>query len=471
MNSKYKIILLVVPLLLLLSMGISFANYRVAMNSTELQLKKQSLPLSIDNIYTEIQKQIIEPYLVSSMMANDTFVLDWLQKDEHNTAAIEKYLESIKNKYGMLVSFLVSEKTHNYYTQDGYIETVVPTKETNKWYFAFKRSQKSSEINIDFNDKLANDLVMFINFKMFDEQFHYLGATGVGIEISYVQEMLKRFKVKYHLNVGFLDAKGNSIFQQAHMKKFTIPKRYYEQIFSKEPQSFEYQQDGSYFIVNTKYIRELDIYLIVKAKVDDFTQEAKHILYLSLTLSMALSLIIALILVRLIHNYNKKIEHLAEFDELTNLPNRKHFHRTFKYAFNLAQREHKPLALMFIDIDNFKNINDTLGHDVGDTVLQKFAKILETNIRKTDLIARWGGEEFVIAFVGADLNSAKELAEKIRIKVKNSSLFLHLLNEPLTISAGVIEVLENETFEAALTRADKAMYTSKTNGKNRVTAS
>ena len=469
MNKKYKIVAIIIPLLLFLSIGVSFVNYRVALSSTQNQLKKQSLPLSIDNIYTEIQKQIIEPYLVSSMMANDTFVLDWLQNKEGNITSIQKYLESIKNKYGMLVSFLVSEKTHNYYTQDGLIERVTPTKESNRWYFTFRRSQKNSEINIDFNDKLASDLVMFINFKMFDDTFHYLGATGVGIEVSYVQEMFKRFKTKYHLDVGFLDSHGSALFQKTHGQTLSIPKRYYEQIFSKEPQSFEYNQNGSDFIVDTKYIRELDIYLIVKANVDDFTQQTQQTFYFSLTLSILLSFVIAIILVRLVHNYNKKIEHLSEFDELTNLPNRKNFNRTFTYAFHLAQREKKNLSLMFIDLDDFKNINDTFGHHVGDAVLHKFAKVLKTNLRKSDLVARWGGDEFAVAFVGTDLITAKELAEKIRIKVKNSSLFLHLLNKPLTISAGVIEILENETFEAALTRVDQAMYISKSNGKNKIT--
>jgi len=78
LNNKYKIVILISLLLIILSISITFINYFVSLNSTEKHLRTQSLPLSLDNIYTEIQKHLIEPYLVSSMMANDTFVQDWI---------------------------------------------------------------------------------------------------------------------------------------------------------------------------------------------------------------------------------------------------------------------------------------------------------------------------------------------------------------------------------------------------------
>ena len=181
------------------------------MNSMERQLKNQSLPLSIDNIYTDIQKHIIEPYLVASMMSNDTFMKDWLIHEEENTLKIQKYLDSIKNRYEMLVSFLVSEKSQNYYTQNGFIEKIDKNNKTNRWYFKFKDLEKKSEINLDLNDNIANSVIMFINFKIFDDNFNYLGATGVGIKISYINEMLQKFRENYQLKVIFLHKDGNII--------------------------------------------------------------------------------------------------------------------------------------------------------------------------------------------------------------------------------------------------------------------
>lgn len=208
MNSKYRVILLITILLIILSFSISTVNYFVSLDSAQKQLKNQSLPLSLDNIYTEIQKHIIEPYLVSSMMANDTFVHDWLLKDENNQERIIKYLESIKNKYGMLSTFLVSEKTKNYYTQDGFIEAINPNNNTNKWYFNFLQNQENHEINIDFNKHISNSLIMFINYKIFDNSYKYIGATGVALKISYIDDMLKLLDKSMALRCSFLMKMG-----------------------------------------------------------------------------------------------------------------------------------------------------------------------------------------------------------------------------------------------------------------------
>lgn len=102
-----------------------------------MQLRERSLPLTVDNIYTAIQKQIIEPNLVSSIMAHDTFLKDWLINHENDVDKISTYLDMIKNKHNMLVTFLVSEKTKNYYTANGLLEQVAEDNPNNAWYFSF----------------------------------------------------------------------------------------------------------------------------------------------------------------------------------------------------------------------------------------------------------------------------------------------------------------------------------------------
>jgi len=124
MKSNYKIITIITILLLTLSITISFFNYMVSKNETQTNLRTQSLPLSVDNIYTVIQKQLIEPYLVSSMMAHDTFLKHWLLHDENETRKIADYLSSIKEKYGLLTSFLVSQESQNYYTHNETVNLV-----------------------------------------------------------------------------------------------------------------------------------------------------------------------------------------------------------------------------------------------------------------------------------------------------------------------------------------------------------
>ena len=138
MNSKYKIVVVISILLVILSLSITSVNYFVSLNSTQKQLRDQSLPLSLDNIYTVIQKHIIQPYLVSSMMANDTFVQDWILEEEINPNKIKQYLSSVKNKYGMFTSFLVSEKSGKYYSQNGFVEKIQKENSNNKEVSSFK---------------------------------------------------------------------------------------------------------------------------------------------------------------------------------------------------------------------------------------------------------------------------------------------------------------------------------------------
>jgi flagellar basal body-associated protein FliL len=195
-NSKYSVVIVILLLLVVLSTVTTTINFLVSKNSTQEQLKKQALPLSLDNVYTEIQKHIIQPYLVSSMMANDTFVQDWILTNEQDSNKIKQYLSTIKNKYEMFTTFLVSENTKSYYTQDGFIEKLDVNNENNKWYFRFKNSETKDEINLDYNSKLTDGLIMFINYKIFDREYKYLGATGVGIKISYIDDLLEMFKQK-----------------------------------------------------------------------------------------------------------------------------------------------------------------------------------------------------------------------------------------------------------------------------------
>lgn len=476
MKASYKIVFIVATLLVILSLSLSVINYTISLKNAQEQLKNQSLPLSLDNIYTDIQKHIIEPYLVSSMMAHDTFVKDWLIHDEDDRAKIIKYLNTIKNKYKMFSTFLVSETTKNYYTQNGFIEKVQKGKANNEWYFDFKNSQNSHEINLDFNEKLANSMIMFVNYKIYDDEFQMIGATGIALKISYINEMLKKFRLKYNFIVTFYNQEGRVVLSEKdHNPYGTIKengyiKAFQDKIISKESHLIEYEKEGKKYIIKTKYIPELNLYLSVEAKLEALIKEVKKVFYFNLIISLTVTLIVSLIILYVIRRHQKRLTYLAEHDDLTNIANRRVFEERFNYLLLLEQREKKPLSLLFLDIDDFKKINDILGHHIGDLVLQQVASILQSHIRRTDILARWGGEEFIIGLVDSDLEAAKSIGEKLRISVSEDFNLKSLTKFNITISAGVTQVREDDTMESILNRADTAMYKSKKSGKDRITA-
>ncbi len=474
MNSRYHIVVIITFLLITLSLTISTMNYWVSLQSTQKQLKERSLPLTVDNIYTEIQKHIIEPNLVSSMMANDTFLKDWLIHQEDDVDKISTYLETIKHKYEMFVTFLVSEETRNYYTQKGLVEQVVEGNPNNAWYFTFMQNQDSHEINLDFNEHIDDSMIMFINHKIYDEQYHIIGATGIGLKISYINDMLKRFRQKYSFNVYFLNKDGEVVLYELgvnplrHLEDVSELNALRDLIISKESRVLEYTQTGEEYLLNTKYIPELDLYLIVEAKLSEFVKDVKRTFYFNLLSSLFVTLLITLIILKTVKNHHKSLNYLATYDDLTDLQNRRVFNEELQQFFLLSQRRQSPLSLLFLDLDDFKKVNDTFGHQTGDKVLKRVAGILKQNIRQTDILGRWGGEEFIVALIDSKSESAKVITEKLRTNIEKDEILHQLINQNLTASFGLTTLNAQDTMDSLLKRVDEALYEAKRNGKNQI---
>ncbi len=160
----------------------------------------------------------------------------------------------------------------------------------------------------------------------------------------------------------------------------------------------------------------------------------------------------------------KKLEHETAHDQLTGLHNRRAYTQAITSEVALNQRYKIPLSLVMIDIDFFKEINDTYGHKKGDEVLISTGKVLAKSIRKTDLVYRIGGEEFAIIAPGTTLEGARVLAESVRIKVEEMK---HKNLAPVTISLGVAELMPEEDEDKLFFSADNALYEAKNKGRNR----
>jgi len=477
MRFDYRIVFIITALLFTLSTSLTVINYFESMDSTRKQLKDSSLPLTIDNIYTEIQKQIIEPNLIASMMSHDTFMKDWLAHEENDVQQITQYLETIQNKYQMFTAFLVSEKSQNYYTANGLLEKIEDNNANNAWYFTFKKGSEVSEINIDYNKFMGQSLIMFINHKIYDEKYHMIGATGVGLQTSYINDMLKHFRLKYNFNVYFINDSGQVVISEQGVNELNnirdIPElsEFSHDLISKERQLFEYNQAGESYLLTKKYIAELDIYLLVEAKVDNFTQSVKQAFYFNIFVSLVITLIITLIVLLYVRKIHNKLNDLASNDTLTGLPNRRTFNSQLENFLLLNQRHQQNLSILFIDVDDFKHINDIHGHDIGDKVLKEIAQTLKSTIRKSDCIARWGGEEFIILLLNTQLGDAELIAEQLRANIESNAYLIQQTSQKTTISLGITQVSEDDDIDSLFQRVDGALYQAKSTGKNRVAVS
>jgi len=172
------------------------------------------------------------------------------------------------------------------------------------------------------------------------------------------------------------------------------------------------------------------------------------------------------------NNLDQSLE-AAVTDQLTGLHNRRYMTGQLTALVARAAQGGEPVAALLVDLDHFKKINDSFGHDVGDEVLREFAVRLATNVRAADLPVRYGGEEFVVIMPGASLEAAERTAERIRLHVSGAPIRVAGGSEVLsvTISIGVAATKgPGDTPEALLKRADQALYEAKSSGRNRVIA-
>lgn len=162
-----------------------------------------------------------------------------------------------------------------------------------------------------------------------------------------------------------------------------------------------------------------------------------------------------------------ELQILSTCDPLTGLSNRRNFTTIFNDELaRLSRKKEANLSLLFADLDRFKAINDTLGHRVGDQVLQATAAHLRACCRPYDSPARWGGEEFIVLLPDSDEDEATMIAERIRTMLQAS--LSSTISIPITISIGVAQYQAGETLETFVSRADQALYQAKEQGRNRV---
>jgi diguanylate cyclase (GGDEF)-like protein len=159
---------------------------------------------------------------------------------------------------------------------------------------------------------------------------------------------------------------------------------------------------------------------------------------------------------------------LARIDALTGLSNRAHFQERAAAELSRARREGRPLTVMLADVDHFKVVNDTHGHDAGDLVLAAVARTMASTLREHDLLARWGGEEFMALLPATPGDEACAVAERVRQAVASTTVVVDGRSLSVTLSFGLAEVLAGD-LHGATRRADEALYASKRAGRNRLT--
>jgi len=172
-----------------------------------------------------------------------------------------------------------------------------------------------------------------------------------------------------------------------------------------------------------------------------------------------------------VNELEKQMRELAAYDSMTNLYNRGSCLLALESAIRQIKRTQTDLVILYIDIDHFKDINDTYGHDVGDIVIKHFANYLKSSLRESDIIGRIGGEEFLVGLPSLELEKGKAVAEKLRAGFVNDLILINndtTIDVTISIGISIYRYTEEINLREILKKADIALYNAKNSGRNRV---
>ena len=477
---RTRLILCLSLILIAAFLTITLTHYNSSKKLLRDNLIDNTLPLTSDNIYSEIQKDLMSPVFVSSLMANDTFLKDWTMEGEEDVEKITKYLAEIKTKYGFFSTFMVSKKTGRYYHYDGVLKTLSPEDEHDVWYYRFIESNEEYDLDVDANQAADNSLTIFINHRLEDYEGNLIGVTGAGLNVDHTNQLIRTYQKKYSRNIYFVSTDG---IIQLHTDTeriekdsiLTSPKlaEVAPSLLNRENTSVSHEviSDGQTLLVTSRYIPEFNWYLIVEMDETVMLERLRKSSVINFVVGLFVTFLVIGVNIFTVNYFQDRLERMATTDKLTGAKNRRAFEHDFRRIAYTASRDGKPFSLVMLDIDHFKSVNDSAGHLFGDTVIKTVAEISEKSIRQHDVLARWGGDEFIILFRG-ELGKGHAFCERLRRTIENTDFYFgstipvekHL---PVTITCGAAQYAPGESLEDLISKADRALYRAKSAGRNR----
>lgn len=458
---KYKVLL--AATVIVLSVALSGVITLSKSVETQSLLEQQSLTPAL-NLVTE---EIIKPLYVAETISRASPLKLRMSEDTIDEAKVLAKLASISKEFDMDF-FVASETSRKQYNSNGTTQLLSEGKV--EWYF------RAKDVPQKIVGALGNreDIRIYYDIKIFDKDNQFLGFIGVSRRLTSFLAAFDNFKQKFGYDFVFVDhndhvvlssdsslvADGNRILSLQNLP--------WHQAWSNSPEAMQSQEnalievDGNDLLIAKANLDVLNWKLFLVNPLAT-RQEAANSQFLLQTINIIFLITLALLIGRIIVTYLQgEFAKKHQTDPLTQLPNR----ASFDWHFKAVNRDKVGKSVVMIDIDHFKAINDSYGHPIGDKVLREVARLLESQLREDDILARWGGEEFVLLLPRAKLSTACEVAERARVTLENYGFRTSdgLIN--ITASFGIANGGPSENQESLIARADEALYRAKREGRN-----
>ena len=269
---RKRTLLIILSLLLAVGfLGTSLVSYYVARASLRRQIDSTALPLTSDTIYSEIQRDLLKPIFISSLMAHDTFLRDWMLNGEQDPQQVTRYLHEIMVKYQTFTSFLVSEQTRTYYHASGILKQIRDDEPRDRWYFRVRSMPQAYETNVDPDLANQDAMTIFINHRVLDYHGRFIGAVGVGLTTAAVRNLITDYRVRYGHHISFADPTGRIILHSAPDAAYGATIHDVDglaavahTVLSSDRSILTYPRQGTRVHLHSRFIPELNWYLLVE---------------------------------------------------------------------------------------------------------------------------------------------------------------------------------------------------------------
>lgn len=467
MPLKISIVNQKLAIALLLSVGVAclYATYKSIDNIVTEQSRLQQQAVS--PVYKLVRDELLRPFYIAETFASSVDFTAPMESDSFDEDALLARLKAMEEDLG-LIFFVASEQTRKQYFSSGATMDLVEGQVA--WYFEAKAADK------DFMADLGQvgDVHLFFDVKMYGPDREFLGYVGVGKSVQRFLDTFERFKSRYDYDFLFVNDRNEIMLSS--LPDLVVTDAYIPTLESTEwfpagngrqagNDSDIIRVESEDFLISEFGIEELGWRLLLLVPL-----EARQAQITSAFVTNALSagvvvmlLAGALLVVMLI--YKRNIEKKVEVDLLTGLPNRSYVQR----HFGQMQRSGESLSVVLIDLDRFKHVNDTYGHDAGDRVLIASAAAFKDELREEDVVGRWGGEEFVMLIPSPSIELGHAIAERARRSLERLTIETADAELNVTASFGVAHgSAVDESLDDLLKRADAMLYQAKERGRNQV---
>lgn len=415
-----------------------------------------------------IIQQLMQPLHISQTLAKAKELKDLMRNPAENEEQIFTTLKRL-NKEFSLNFFIASELSRTQYDSEGKKINLVEGKVD--WYFRYKAQPENAMADIG----QWQNPQFYIDLKIYDDENNFLGVFGVGKSLNGFTQVFNEYKKTYGYDFIFVDQnnditltsdpelliKGVTFKNLADLPWFQALKPEQQQA---SLNNLLLQINGQEALIAELNIQPFDWTLYIITPLESRKAEISRGFIISIVTLLALIFGLFLLIYNLLYYFKKDMQKIKQIDILTELANRSNI--TLK--FEELMYEKQSVSLVLIDLDNFKPINDTHGRKAGDIVLRQVAQMLQSHIRDTDILGRWGGEEFILLLPETGPHESVEICQKLCKKLGDMTITTGSTSIQITASFGVSFTATPRTMSEVIKAADDALFSAKRDGRNMV---